>query len=139
VHRRRRAEPQGQLTPQMRVLLVCDASIVGLGYAFGPDQWHSSPTLSIIADLGLPYEMWGALYLIGAVVLAISRTQRQLVTAHGYLSLVYTVWGLCALLPITYGMLDALGDPTHVLAVAGVHLIALWRARRAELALRAGR
>jgi hypothetical protein len=126
--------PAPRLTTPLRRVLIGDAVITGAGYAFGPMQWTTSPTLNIVESYGLPWVLWGILYLVGAVLLMSSRSPAQMVAGHGFLALLYLVWGLSTAATGVTGQLAAWGSPVHVLAIACVHLLALWRARSATVA-----
>lgn len=139
MHRRRRpATPppgQPQLTVSLRRVLTADAVLIGAGYAFGPVQWHSSPTLAIIDEFGIPYLVWGLLFIVGGLLLGASRSPTWVMAGHGFCALLYIVWGAATAWTAITGTLSGVG-PVHVLALAAVHMMALWRLRVAALGSR---
>jgi hypothetical protein len=75
--------------------------------------------------------VWGAVYLVAAAVLALSRTDLQIIAGHGLLGLLYLIWGLSLAYTVVVDTAAPWGSPVHVLAIAAIHLIALYRFRRA--------
>lgn len=47
----------------------------GLQYTFGPSAWHQTTSQEIIHRMGVPYPVWGVIWLLSAVFIAFLRTR----------------------------------------------------------------
>lgn len=123
------------LSPVVRTILAGHAILVGLGYAVGPAQWVSSPSFAVVRSLGIPIPMWGMLFVLAGLLVAVGRYT----LGHGLAAVAFTFWGCCIAATVVTGELAGWGSIPHTLALAApMHLVGLWRRSTARVAARGG-
>lgn len=108
----------------VRYGLIGEGLYIGLGYALGPSQWTSSPSLTYVREIGNP-RLWGAIILVTAVGLIVDKTRWWGYVAGTVIWSVLTVL-LALAIPIT----TAWAGPATFGFSAMMHLVgAMWTRR----------
>jgi hypothetical protein len=112
--------------------VVCCSAGVGLALIVGPARWTSSRSLSVIREYShVPWPLFGALFLVCAVLLTSWRTRLL-----GYVVLAFVV-GVFVACSCLYTLLP--GDTTNVIVAGFSPLIVLMLCAGVRYALRARR
>lgn len=114
---------------ELRWALTVVAVWTGLGYIFGPDRIHSSPTLAVVRSLGVPFEVWGVVYLLLAVLLW-AAPRAGTVAGIG----LYTFWALCLAATIPTGQIAGWSGPAWAALLTVAHHVTLRAYRDGPLA-----
>ena len=61
----------------LRALAAITSIALGIGFMFGPQQWHTSKTLYYVNILPIPFWIWGILFLVGGILLALAEFKGQ--------------------------------------------------------------
>jgi hypothetical protein len=105
---------------ERRVALTAVAVWTGLGYLFGPDHIYSSPTLSVVRSLHVPFPLWGVVYLLLAILLWVRPKVGSLFGIG-----LYTFWALCLAATIPTGQIAGWSGPAWAALIAVTHHLAL--------------
>lgn len=103
---------------------------VGIGYAFGPPWWYSTPSLELVRRFIVPVPVWGMLMIIaGALIL----TKVWAFLGHFIAMMLWMFWFFCIFAIAVVSILAQLfgywglppisgwGAPAYVLVYASVH------------------
>lgn len=127
----------------LRWLAVCwpqlmgwTAIYVGVGYAFGPEQWYQAPSLELVRRFVVPVPVWGVLMIVaGGLILS----RKWAPVGHFIAMMLWVFWFCCiatvALFSLVstftawlgWGYMTGLpqingwGAPAYVLVYASVH------------------
>lgn len=115
------------VSPVTRHIFAVHAILYGFAYMFGPT---SSPTLSAIAQLGVPFPVYGALFTAAGAALL------RYTWPHAVLCALLTLWALGQATTIVTGQITSLGGIAHAGAIAAVHGVATYRRKVRRLARR---
>ncbi|MEV8439192.1 hypothetical protein AB0425_17595 [Actinosynnema sp. NPDC051121] len=124
------------MSPVIRRILAIHAIALGAGYLAGPVQWYSGSTFTVVRSLGVPIPLWGAVFVLAGVLLAVGRPT----AGHALALAAFAFWGGALAASIPQGQLSAWGSPVHNLLVAApLHALGLWQRRQSRVDRRAGR
>lgn len=111
-------------------LMGWSAIYVGIGYAFGPDYWYSTPSLELVRRFVVPVPVWG-LFMIASGLLILSRKWEFI--GHFIAMLLWAFWFFCIAVSAGSSILAELfgyhglppisgwGAPAYVLVYATLH------------------
>lgn len=119
-----------------RLVMGASAIYVGVGYAFGPENWYQTPSLELVRRFPLPVPIWGWLMIIAGVLIF----TRWRPYGHWIAMLLWTFWFSCiatvaavSLVAYVYNLLggnfvpwlpaiSGWGAPAYVLVYMMVHM-----------------
>jgi hypothetical protein len=113
---------------------VALGTILGAGYAFGPEQVSSAPIFLTAKEL-FPIQVWGILFMFCGVLLAFTQFYGYVVSA-----MVWSLWGSLLLIGAFDGNLQSWGSivwPFYFAAVNFMHVYR-WGMERKALVRREG-
>lgn len=117
-------------------LMGCTAFYVGVGYAFGPEQWYQTPSLELVRRFIVPVPVWGAIMMFSGVLI-LSRKWAPI--GHFIAMILWVFWFCCIATVALFSLISTLtaalgwghltglpqidgwGAPAYVLVYASVH------------------
>lgn len=59
----------------MRPVFALGALFIGASLIWGPTHWHTSPSMMLVQQLGIPWDVWGLLFIAYSMLLYTNSTR----------------------------------------------------------------